>query len=82
MTKLHQLKPKPAEVVEGGGGAGGSTDLPMTRALQITVSQQVHVLIMRLGALRVEKGYKPSSATKSAIIEAAILAMAKSEGLI
>lgn len=81
MSKLHQLKPKPAEVTDGGGG-GGIPDLPSTRALQITVSQSTHVLIMRLGALRVEKGYKPSTATKSAIIEAAILAMAKNEGLL
>lgn len=84
-SKLHQLKPKPdPDLTGGGGGASGSgvPELPMTRALQITLSQSTHVLIMRLGARLVEKGYKPSLATKSAIIETAIRAMAEKEGLL
>ena len=87
MTKLHQLKPKPVEDQDGSTGSGSGSGsgvplLPNTRAMQITLSQHTHVLIMKLGALLVEKGYKPSRASKSAIIEIAIEAMAKSEGLL
>jgi len=81
MTKLHQMKPKPAGDSESGTG-GPLPDLPNTRALQITLDQQTHVLIMRLGALYLEKGARMSATSKSAIITTAVQALAKSEGLL
>jgi hypothetical protein len=90
MTKLHQLKPpaspeaKKPEPGEGGGGTGGAgtPELPNTRTLQITLSQPTHVLIVRLGALYLERGARMSATSKSAVIEAAIRALAKTEGLL
>ena len=63
VTKLHQLKPKP---IGEGGGPGESDAAPMP--LQITLDQKTHVLIMKLGALWLEKGERMSKTSKSAII--------------
>jgi len=79
MTKIHSLKPKP--ISEGGGPPESESDAaPMP--LQITLDQKTHVLIMKLGALWLEKGARMSKTSKSAIITAAIEALAKQEGLL
>ncbi len=79
VTKLHQLKPKP--IGESGGSGTPETD-PAPMPLQITLDQKTHVLIMKLGALWLEKGERMSKTSKSAIITAAVQALAKSEGLL
>jgi hypothetical protein len=81
MTKLHQLKPKPEAGAAPPGAPPGTPILPETQALQVTFGRDVHVLLARLVANELEKGARPSQATKSAVVERAIRALAKAEGV-
>lgn len=59
------------------------TALPLAtgpgRPLQITMRQDTEILLARLCARWVEKGYRPSACTKSALIDTALRFLAQAE---
>lgn len=61
-------------------GAHGK-DRPLTRLLQVTISRDAYILLGKLIQKRVENDFAPSKATKSAVMEAAITALAIAEGI-
>jgi hypothetical protein len=56
-------------------------DRPLTRLLQVTISRDAYILLGKLIQKRVEQDFAPSKATKSAVMEAAITALAITEGV-
>ena len=58
------------------------TDVPVDRTLQITVKPDVAVLIAKLITHWTVQGKRPSACTKSAVVDAAVRALAAVEGIV